>query len=106
MTGLDGGVALLDGVVQDDTVVVVGQLGLVAELDRGVCPGEAAVNRSSPPGAPAGGLAGAVFWVYRSRSGRGSGGPWLVAEVPRRTNSVPAGQRVTYWLLVASSHRM
>ena len=29
-----GGVALLDGVVQDDAVVVVGHLGLVAELDR------------------------------------------------------------------------
>src|SRR5215207_3687014 len=32
--GRVGGVALLDGVVQDDAVVVVGQLGLVAELDR------------------------------------------------------------------------
>jgi hypothetical protein len=32
--GRVGGVASLHGVVQHDTVVVVGQLGLVAELDR------------------------------------------------------------------------
>ncbi len=32
----------------------------------------------------------------------GCGGPWLVAQVPRRTNSIPWGHRATNWSLVAS----
>ena len=41
-----------------------------------------------------------------NRSLIGSGEERLVGDVPRRTNSTPAGQRVTYWSLVASSQRM
>ena len=36
------------------------------------------------------------------RSEMGCGGPWLVAQVPRRTNSIPWGHRATNWSLVAS----
>lgn len=57
--GSVGGVAGLDGVVQDDAVVVVGDLGLVTELDRlpepalGDRPGVGVVQ-ADPPGAPGG----------------------------------------------------
>jgi hypothetical protein len=72
-----GGVALLDGVVQDHAVVVVGQLGLVPELDRPAEPalGDRAgvgVVQADPPGRPVRGHA-------RENAGR-TGEPRIAAK--------------------------
>ena len=58
-----GGVAALDGVVEHDAVVVVDDLGLVAELDRPAEPALGdragiAVVQADPPGRPVRGGAG------------------------------------------------
>ena len=96
-----GGVALLQDVIEDDPVVIVGDLGLVAELDGLAEPalGDRAgvgVVQADSPGRAAGHRAGQPLACLRGDLAGGHHQPGQVAGRPAEPAPPPAGRGVPH----------